>query len=395
MKKLILFICLFFTISSVDGKTIYWLIFIDTTTNVGEIDKLGHDVLHNHFVNEVNAALAPLGYSSKIFDYNGNRTNPENCKAIVETIQAESDDIIVFYYIGHGGRPDIKDVEYLKKNPWPQMCMAQKDETKFIPLDWVNSQLNSKGARLTITIGMCCNSLSNISAKKAPSFAPNYGATYMSGNKLKQIQNLFLNYKGNLLTTSASPTQTSGCLSSDYGVVDAYTTILCQIFDKGLDGEKLVTWRDFLTTLGKEVDYWMEGEQTPIYDDSRLVAANAPAPSQPQKPEVTPVPQPTPKQDNGWKNKLTDYFDALISPSLSFDDRRELEMKLGQMFAPNALVRMMSQDSDFVVDKESAPVFLGRLATSSLLLKVVIVDGVFDNNEKITSLRVKEIYKQH
>ncbi len=396
MKKLIFsLISLALAMNSVGAKTIHWLIFIDTTTNVGEIDKLGHDVLHSHFINEVNAALAPVGYSSKILDYNGSRTTPENCKAAVEMLSVESDDIIVFYYIGHGGRPNIEDSEYLKKNPWPQMCMAQWDERKYIPLDWVNNQLKSKGARLTVTIGMCCNSLSNISVKEAPVFSPNYSATYMSGNKLKQIQNLFLNYKGNLLATSASPTQSSGCLSSDYGVVDAYTTVLCCLFDNCLDGEQLITWNDFMESLGTIVNDKMEGEQTPIFEDSFLIPVNAPNPSQPQKPKGKPIPQPTtPQEENGWKNELTGYFDVLINPSVDLSDRNEIKDVLSQFFASGAVIRMLSQDMDMVVDKEDAQVFLGRLATSSKLLKVAVVDGTFDDNDKITSLRVKEIYKR-
>lgn len=405
MKKLLFsMMSLFFAITSIEAKTIHWLIFVDTTDpNVGEYDKVGRQVLLDHFVNEVNAALAPVGYTSQIYDYYGERTSPENCIAAVEMLKADYDDIIMFYYIGHGGRPNIDNVEYLKKNPWPQMCLAQSNPSRYIPLDWVSKQLASKNARLSITIGMCCNSLSpRILIKDAPTFGtPNYGATYMSGNKLKLLQKLFLNYKGSLLATSASPTQSSYVWENNicnhdcpYGEIDFYTAILSYIMDYELDDRQDINWKDFMGMLSNTIDMITNHKQTPIYGDSLLIVANAPQPSQSQKNKERPIPQPTTSQVDGWKNKLTGYFDGLINPTVDFTVRNEIKEELSHFFASGAVVRMLSQDMDMVVDKEDVQVFLGRLATSSKVLKVAVVDGTFDEHDKITSLRVKEIYKR-
>ena len=401
MKKTIISFCLILLVISAGAKNIHWLLFVDTTDpNVGRFDITGRQVLLDHFVNEVNAAMAPTGYASKIYDYYGSRTTPENCKAAIEMLNVSTEDIIVFYYIGHGGRPNISDTEYLKRNPWPQMCMAQHNQDKYIPLKWVDDQLSSKGARLSITIGMCCNSLSpNIRVKNAPLFSANYGATYMSGNKLRLIQQLFLNYKGSLLATSASPIQSSyvwenGILSKDspFGEIDFYTAILSLFFDTYLDNKSSISWKEVMDQISKTIDYITGSQQSPIYDDTRLSLVEAPKPSMPKEPSTKPTP--SSKGDDVWKNNLSEYLDAIINTSNSVRERRELETKMNQMFAPGAIVRMMSQDSDIVVEKEDAPDFLGRLATSTLLLKVAIVDGTFDDNNKITSLKVKEIYKQ-
>lgn len=53
----------------------------------------------------------------------------------------------------------------------------------------------------------------------------------------------------------------------------------------------------------------------------------------------------------------------------------------------------MSQDGDMVVDKSSADDFIGRLATSRILLKVVPVSAAVKGG-KISELKVKEIYKK-
>lgn len=150
MKKIILAICILLSMGVAEAQTIHWITFIDTNDkNVGKIDVLGREVLYSHFVNEVNAALAPMGYSSDIQDFYGDKVTPENCKAAVELLRINTpDDIIVFYYIGHGGRP-VTDMDYMMKHPYPQMCMQLKfPESKYIPLEWVYQELSSKGAPL-------------------------------------------------------------------------------------------------------------------------------------------------------------------------------------------------------------------------------------------------------
>lgn len=398
-------ICFMLTVIVAEAQTIHWLTFIDTKDErVGQIDVLGRKVLYSHFVNEVNAALAPKGYISDIQDYYDNKVTPENCKAAIQLLRINNpDDIIVFYYIGHGGRP-ITDTGYMMEHPYPQMCLAQHDERKFIPLEWVYEELSSKGARLSITIGMCCNNLSNISIKEGPTFSPNYGTTYMSGTKLARIQDLFLNVKGNVLSTSASPTQTSGCFKSDFGIIDRYTTVLCDIFNSALDDySKTLTWDDLLESISSIIDKNTNGEQTPIHE-THLAVVTAPRTKTPVVPTQQQVqqakqqqtPNTTKQQGNGdeWINSLSDKLGTLINVNVAEYDRIELEKRLNGLFADNAQVRILSQDSDVAIDREDANTFLGRLATSRLLLKIAVVEGSFDSNNKIKSLKVREIYKK-
>lgn len=407
MKKIFATICLLMTMALVEAQTIHWITFIDTNDpNVGKIDVLGRQVLYSHFINEVNAALAPKGYKSEIHDFYGDRVTPENCKAIVEMLRVGSpDDIVVFYYIGHGGRPATEDLNRMRQHPYPQMCMQLKfPESKFIPLEWVHKELSSKGARLSVTIGMCCNSLSNISIKDGPTFTPNYGNSYMSGNKLLRIQDLFLKVKGSVLATSAMPTQTSGCFQSSFGVIDRYTTVLCSIFDNQLDDySETLTWDDLLGAISTIIDKKTEGDQTPFHE-THLVSANTPSTRAPQVPTRQQVdetqrqqtPGATKRQGNGddWINSLTDKLGTLINVNVGEYKRMELEKNLNGLFANGAQVRIVAQDGETVVDREDADVFLGRLATSRILLKVAVVEGSFDSNGRIASLKVKEIYKK-
>ncbi len=405
MKRLILLVGFALVFSTGDAKTIHWLTFIDTTDEkVGQIDILGRQILYTHFVNEINAALAPKGYTSDIQDFYGVRTSPENCKSAIQGLRIDDpDDIIVFYYIGHGGRP-VTNVEYINQHPWPQMLMAQSYDEKLIPLEWVDEELKSKGARLAVTIGMCCNALDqHMSPKEAPLFSPNYGASYMSGNKIARIQELFLNYKGSVIATSASPTQYSYCCNTGFGVIDGYTFTMCYLLELLDDTVTAVTWDSILEWVSAYIDENTSGKQTPFHKTSLAVATTpdatvpkVPTDEQVEKTKQQQTPNTTKQQgdEDNWVNDLSKGLAALINTNVDEDDRIRLERKMNELFANDAQVKMLSQDGDTIIDREGADVFLGRLATSRLLLNVAVVEGTFDENHKIKTLKVREVYKQ-
>ena len=72
MKKIISLICSILISCAMQAQTIHWITFIDTTDpNVGQIDVYGRQMLYSYFINEGNAALAPIGYKTDIQDFNG------------------------------------------------------------------------------------------------------------------------------------------------------------------------------------------------------------------------------------------------------------------------------------------------------------------------------------
>lgn len=417
MKKIISLICSILISCAIQAQTIHWITFIDTTDpNVGQIDVYGRQMLYSYFINEVNAALAPKGYKTDIQDFNGYQVSPENCKAAINMLRiSDPDDIIVFYYIGHGGRPTT-DSDYMRTHPYPQMCLAQHDENKFIPLEWVDKQLKSKGARLSVTIGMCCNNLDNrISIKDEPNFSPNYGATYMSENKLSKIQELFLNTKGSVIATSASPSQTSGCFEIYQSMIpnpaqyrDRYSYAICSFFQTQLDNyTKTLTWDNFLSAISWFVDKYSKGEQTPIHDIS--IAQEPVKEKQPEIPTDTEIQKTKEKQtanatkkqgdDNSqsnWINELSNHLSTLINTNIPLSKRQELEQKLNNLFAYNAKIKFLGQDSEKVIDRSNASDWLGILATNpkGRIIKIIVSEGTFGTDNKISSLKVKEVYKK-
>lgn len=404
MKKVILFLSMLLMTAMTHAQTIHWLTFIDTKDeNVGEIDILGRKVLYGRYINLINAALATKGYSAKIYDYYDSRLTPENCKAAVQNLRCQQNDIIMFYYIGHGGRA-IND----KSTVYPQMCLGQFYNERMVPLDWVYDQLKSKGARLSVTIGMCCNSESRgLTSKIAPQFSPNNGNTYMTDTEAARIQELCLNYKGNVLVTSASPGQTSGCAESNLGYFDTYTNVLVHAFDALQKGELTPSWDALLAATKSTVNEVTHNRQTPIFESH---VTKVSAPQQTAKKEA-------PKQENVEKlvskrgkstsnesedeqalqdifNRMTIIYDNLVNTSINEDDRIDMEQKFTQTYGGDfSEVKVLSQDNDAVIDRSSFEDFNGRIATSRLIRKVVIC-GTFKGTNGKLALAVKEIYKK-
>lgn len=375
---------------ALSAQTIHWLTFIDTTDpNVGQIDKNGREVLYNHFVNVVNAAVTEKGYKTNIQDIYGSTLTPQKCKDIVTNLNVAPNDIVIFYYIGHGTHGTVGG------DVWPMMFMAQDNPNFLIPLKWVHDQLKAKGARLTATIGMCCNVYQGINRTSTPSFGVNYGNTFLTDTEKNAIQKMFLEHKGDFLLSSASPGQSSVGGNTPLGPMDLFTCVLVKNFeDSASEGD--LEWSTLFNDVKAVVNNVTQGQQTPIFT-SNLSKATAVRPVLPGETPVTvtpPTPTPASASSNqDWLNRVGVALDNLIDVRQSEKGRIAQASELKKIFASNAVVKVMGQDGNVVVDKSSASDFIGRLSTSRILLKVTPVN-VSLNGNKITELKVKEVYKK-
>ena len=393
MKKilLVLFLCLGVSMG-MDAKTIHWLTFIDTTDrNVGEIDKSSRQLLYSRWIDLVNTTLKDNGYSVNIVDIYDSKTTPENCKAIVNGLNCGAEDIIVFYYIGHG-------TENTGASKYPLMLMGQINASKFIPLSWVHNTLKSKGARLTISIGMCCNARQGVAGKIEPTFGANYGNTYVSDEQSNCIKKMFLYYRGDVFITSASPNESSWACGTTIGPTDYFTFSLLDQFNNELPEMSNPTWDSMMSSIKEDVynnvrnnaqiqNIEPGGTQTPIWE-THLTSANTPTTTPPDKPNTEDV-----SDKSEMLNTLSNALAYISSTKVTPRERIAIAGKIEKVFTSNAVVRIMSQDGNIVVDKENISVFLGRIATSRLLENVTVVDASGDANG-INSLRVREIYKK-
>lgn len=384
MKRFILSLAITCLTLITNAQTIHWLTFIDTTDEcVGALDSIGRKVLYSRFINVINAALAEKGYNSDIQDFYGNRTSPENCKRAVESMTCRPEDIIVFYYIGHGTHAGNED------NDYPQMLLGcdWDEEHKFIPLKWVHDRLKAKGGRLAVTIGMCCNKIQGATAKKAPTFNVNYGNTYMTPTELATIQKMFLGNKGDFILSSASVNQSSVGGSTSLGTMDIFTAELVNEFEQAATNGNL-SWNSLFSKVKNKIHNITEGAQTPFFTSN--ISPIQQIQVQRKKPQNNVLNM---DDANAVGNVLTHCMDFVIDQKQSIEKHIEVAENMKTLFATNAKIKVLSQDGDTVVDKENINDFLGRLSSSRILLKVVPTFYRYTGN-RITELRVKEYYKK-
>ena len=169
MKKLVIILLFALTAMQVNAqKTIHWLLYVDTKdSDVGYLDVNGREYLRKQFVNPVNAALSGE-YQTDIKDNYGDNCSPYKCKSDIQNLRCSPQDIVIFYYIGHGGRSYRTDAN---QHPWPKMWFSQDDPDKMIDLGWVHDQLKAKNPRMLLTIGMCCNGRQNLPSTLTPTFS--------------------------------------------------------------------------------------------------------------------------------------------------------------------------------------------------------------------------------
>lgn len=393
MKKMtiLLFVLLGILTMNIQAQTIHWLTFIDTTDpNVGKIDINTHKVLYTRWINLVNATLNEEGYNINIIDIYGNETSPEKCKEIINNLQCNTNDIIMFYYVGHG-------TENTNVSKFPLMWMAQHNVNKCIPLSWVHETLKKKGARLTISIGMCCNARQGISGRTEPSFSINYGNTYIDSEMSESIKNMFLKHQGDLIISSASPAESSWACNSPMGLTDYFTLNLIIQFNNILPSN----WENMMNDIRDAVYDDVKNDrviqqqspgatQTPIWDNN-LTAFNG------KNSNINPNPPATTSNPNNvtmLKTSLNKMFAYISSTKVDERERIATAEKIKKSFTSNLIVKIMSQDGNVIVDRENISTFLGRISTSRLLMNVSIASLSTDDTGQINSLYVREIYRK-
>ena len=363
MKRLISLLTLFVALS-VNAQVIHWITFIDTKDpEVGECDKTGHYVLYSRFVNVVNDVLADKGYIPDIHDYYDNNFSSENCTEIVNSFRCDTNDIVIFYYIGHGTH-GIGDY-----GPFPQMLfeLKPKDESKFIPLNWVHEQLKARNPALVVTIGMCCNSFDRASAKEGPTFNVNYGNGYYTETEKQAIQELFLGFKGDIIVASASPGQKSYACYTQFGFMDLFTAVLVYNFETGAEVGEL-DWDTLLTDVKYIVHDDRNGRQTPYFECY---------------------------EDSTGKlyELLKKGFASLLNKQLSDETRMAQISSVFSLFSPNAVIKIIGRDNRTVVNSFTYEQYLGRLATNRLLKEVIPIRKSIktSSDKRISEVKVKEL----
>ena len=148
---------------------------------------------------------AALKVDFRKYEIKGSSFTKENAMKVLNGLNPGSNDIVVFYYSGHGFRWSDQTDAY------PQMDIRASPYTKIsaettLSVSSVYNLLDKKGARLNIVITDCCNSDIGVNKMTETSFLA--GRSYQTPH-IEKLQKLFLATKGNLIVTSSSAGQVS------------------------------------------------------------------------------------------------------------------------------------------------------------------------------------------
>jgi len=203
---------------------------IDRYSNVAESCKKDFDNVKAFFTDVANDLKIPIEVYD--VDFYGAES-----KKFITAFKCSPNDIVFYYYSGHGFRYDDQDVV------WPYLHACKKDTDPIdkcsLSLNWVYQEIKKKNPRLTIAIGDCCNSLIGLNE---PKMSLSRSLTYRNVHQPNGYKKLFLETKGSIVASGSIPKQYS------YGTEEGgmFSNSLIEVLKNSRENPS-VTWKAALT----------------------------------------------------------------------------------------------------------------------------------------------------
>lgn len=245
------------------NKTVHVIVVGDTNDA-----KIGTSVktdlrLFDSFVKDLKSLSSSNGYTLKSYTLTGSKCSPSSVNNVINELSAQND-IIVFYYSGHGGRSHSDDAS----TKFPRMCLASHYADQWIKVSDALKRLCAKGPRFVLMITDCCNSYYD---RKGHTESV---SLFKTSNDSKVLQKLFFESKGYASITGASPGEYGWCTQDG-----AYLTLsFLKLLYKEVSSENTpVTWQSLLesvsndtyqTTYEKYKKGWITNSQRPVFEVS-------------------------------------------------------------------------------------------------------------------------------
>ena len=173
---------------------------------------------------------------------------PFHLSAELNQLSCAEDDVILFYYSGHGYRTASK-----KDNPWPSLYFSISG--KEVDFHNICQKLAAKKPRFLLAIADCCNNV--LPESGAAPLVPLYASSKSQHTRIKHnYRRLFLENNGSLLVASSSVGEYSWCYQK--GAV--FTLALLDSL-KALATAKSASWEALLDTTAEAI----ADHQTPFY----------------------------------------------------------------------------------------------------------------------------------
>lgn len=396
-KKIILFALLsVMGLSMAKGQTLHAIIFANTDCPGNPADPtdqgIGPSVENDFYCMKIEMSTIAtfIGYSLDLNTFTGSQENfcRRNLESVINNLECGKDDIVFFYYSGHGSRSVKEKTDFPQMNLVvdPYRTRVEEQEANY-PIYNVLQRIREKNPRLTIVMGDLCNSVANWVTPKEASPASK-GPTIKSDAPCRFYKELFLGVKGYLIASSSQPGETS--LGYDDG--GAFTKSFRSVLQLMVTDNMSPDWN---LLMNKSIDATREmtrNRQTPIYEPGLQKI-------DPTDVEVQEQPVVTAQEENVTADnevEIGKYLTAIGSEANSESMRIKLsDNALARLFAsPKVKVEVVGRDGKTIVSTKIAGSYLGWLSITTGLEQVMVVDSKVDASNKLTYLKVHEMYNE-
>ena len=372
MKKalLLVFVAVFFVIGNAAAQTLHVINFCNTLD-----PNIGCEVDYPRTKQEAGLIAAYLNYGIRYYDGVGENCSNENLMSTLNSLRCKKDDIILFYYSGHGTRSPQD------KSEFSQMCLKYHgyDQDKFVAVHTVVEKLQAKGARFTLVLTDCCNNVvPGVSAKSLMS--KNGGAIEYDEAVARNYRKLFLEKKGTVVVTSSKKGQTSGG-GKTHGGLFSFAFFEIALY-AACNGQIPATWDNVLGTVSSI----LTGHQEPYYEIKLKPVPTSPSPM----PTTTPAPTPVIAAEPTFADELGTLLDGSHSADWL---NNQVNYLADKYFTSSAKVVTVGRNGTTILENESARLFLRRIAGSGKISKINVVNEKTDSSGKHSYIKVQEIRK--
>lgn len=349
-------------------------------------EKIGNNcaIDMNYFYGMTEIIASMIGYEPNFYDWGvGRDCNKEFLKKTLSSLNCGENDIVIFYYTGHGTR------EFGDTNRFPRMQMNGKTKDEFVPVQTVIDQLARSKARFKLVLTDCCNMPLSLQPPAALSIGnPDVWVT-TNETVEANYRKLFVEAKGLVAVTSSSAGEYSltskdkdGEAGGSIFSIAFYNALTDIVY--GADKEN-VTWKNLLKHVNDKMKYMVVPTQTAAYlimldDYGRQMGVT-----------TSPIPVLTANKD------FAQDMAELVNRTLPLNYRiGKVNAIAKKWFAANAEVASMARNGNVVLDYyKDVIAFLRHVAIADEVVRIIVLKEQTTPNGKINYIEVQEVRKQN
>ena len=306
--------------------------------------------------------------------------NKEFLQNTLASLNCGENDIVIFYYTGHGTR-DFGDT-----SRFPFMQMNGKTKEEYVHVQTVIDQLGKNKARFKLILTDCCNMPPSIPPLSAPPIEqPVYVTT--SPETEANYRKLFVETQGLVAVTSSSAGEySSTTINRDHkpgGSVFsiAFYNSLAEIV--AMATKENTTWHNLLKHVNDKMKYMVQPAQTAAYV---IMLAESTCPSGP-----APSPTPVLAENKGLAADLAELVDRTLPLNYRLG---KVDAIVKKWFVPDAQVASMARNGNLVLDYYYDPkAFLRHVAITDAVARLILLRDMKAENGKLKYIEVQEVRK--